>query len=128
MELYEFEVDFSLQDDGLHIRHRCFDAIQEELQELKEKVAQESSRGRQVEEELKKMREKIRDLKKLLMPQPETDYDRLESVFHAIEEELRLVKEEFAGEANSRNKMEDEMKKLREEFKEIKQIIMFCAT
>ncbi|KAJ4894831.1 Uncharacterized protein Rs2_21625 [Raphanus sativus] len=59
------------KDDGLHIRHRCFDAIEEELQELKEKVAHESIMRRQVEEELKKMREEIKDVKKLLMLQTE---------------------------------------------------------
>ena len=50
-----------------HSRHRCFDAIEEELVELKKEVAEESNSRMKMEDELKEMREDIRLLKELCM-------------------------------------------------------------
>ncbi|CAN6905727.1 unnamed protein product [Brassica oleracea] len=89
------------EDDGLHIRHRCFDAIKEELEELKKKVSEEAS-------------SRMND-------------DGLHSrhrCFDAIEEELVELKKEVAEESNSRMKMEDELKEMREDIRLLKELCM----
>ena len=43
---------FILQDDGFHIRHRCFNAIEEELEELKEEVVDQTKSQMKMEDEI----------------------------------------------------------------------------
>ncbi|KAG2266008.1 hypothetical protein Bca52824_073087 [Brassica carinata] len=50
-------------DDGFHIRHRYFYAIEEELEELKEEVADQEKNRMKMEDAIKKMREEINLLK-----------------------------------------------------------------
>ncbi|KAF3550420.1 hypothetical protein DY000_02010232 [Brassica cretica] len=110
------------EDDGLHIRHRCFDVIKEELEELKKKVAEEASSRMNVEDEVKKMREDIKLRKKLCI-----EDDGLHSrhrCYDAIEEELLELKKEVAEESNSRMKMEDELKEMREDIRLLKELCM----
>ncbi|KAF3519312.1 hypothetical protein DY000_02060237 [Brassica cretica] len=64
MSYYECK---EFEDHGFHIRHRCFDAIEEELQELKDQVAEEAKSRRKMEDEMKILREEIKELKELLM-------------------------------------------------------------
>ncbi|CAN6869689.1 unnamed protein product [Brassica oleracea] len=89
------------EDDGLHIRHRCFDAIKEELEELKKKVAEEAN-NRMNDDELHSRHR----------------------CFDAIEEELLELKNEVAEESNSRMKMEDELKEMREDIRLLKELCM----
>ncbi|KAG2328038.1 hypothetical protein Bca52824_010766 [Brassica carinata] len=55
------------EDDGFHIRHGCFNAFEEELEELNEKVAEEAKSRKKMVDEMKKMREDIKLLKELCM-------------------------------------------------------------
>ncbi|KAG2292672.1 hypothetical protein Bca52824_039341 [Brassica carinata] len=87
------------EDDGLHIRHPCFHAIKEELEELKKKVAEEASRRMNVEDEMKKMREDIKLLKELCIEVRNDDgLHSRQRCFDAIEEELLELKKEVAEE------------------------------
>ncbi|CAF1951696.1 unnamed protein product [Brassica oleracea] len=67
-------------------------------------------------DEMKKMREDIKLLKELCM---EGDEHRC---FDAIKERLQEVKEEVAEEAMIRKKMEDELKKMLEDIKLLKEL------
>ncbi|CDY30751.1 BnaC05g51480D [Brassica napus] len=55
------------EDDGFHIRHGCFNAFEEELEELNEKVAEEAKSQKKMVDEMKKMREDFKLLKELCM-------------------------------------------------------------
>ncbi|CAN6891385.1 unnamed protein product [Brassica oleracea] len=81
-------------------------------------------------DEMKKMREDIKLLKELCMRgissvsyifQNDGFHNR-HLCFDAIEEKLQEVKEEVAEEAMIRKKMEDEMKKLLEDIKLLKEL------
>ncbi|KAF2614942.1 hypothetical protein F2Q70_00012402 [Brassica cretica] len=92
-----------------------YECIEYELEDLKKKVAEEASRRMNVEDEIKKMREDIKLLKELCI-----EDDGLHSrqhCFDAIEEELLELKKEVAEESNSRMKMEDELKEMREDIR-----------
>ncbi|KAL0758855.1 hypothetical protein Bca101_075005 [Brassica carinata] len=113
------------EDDGLHIRHRCFDAIKEELEELKKKVSEEASSRMNVEDEMRKMREDIKLLKELCIEILQDDgLHSRHRCFDAIEEELVELKKEVAEESNSRMKMEDELKEMREDIRLLKELCM----
>ncbi|KAF3595643.1 hypothetical protein DY000_02020887 [Brassica cretica] len=104
------------EDDGFHIRRGCFNAFGEELEELNEKVAEEAKGRTKMVDEMKKMREDIKLLKELCM---EGDEHRC---FDAVKERLQEVKEEVAEEARIRKKMEDELKKMLEDIKLLKEL------
>ncbi|KAF3593615.1 hypothetical protein DY000_02021100 [Brassica cretica] len=108
------------EDDGLHIRHRCFEAIKEELEELKKKVSEEASSRMNVEDEMRKIREDIKLLKELCI-EDDGLYSR-HRCFDAIEEELVELKKEVSEESNSRMKMEDELKEMREDIRLLKEL------
>ncbi|KAG2315367.1 hypothetical protein Bca52824_018489 [Brassica carinata] len=55
------------KDDGLHIRHGCFSAIEEELDELKKQYREEVSLRCKLQYELAVMSTEIKELKKLIM-------------------------------------------------------------
>ncbi|KAG2305103.1 hypothetical protein Bca52824_033754 [Brassica carinata] len=55
------------EDDGLHIRHGCFSAIEEELDELKKQYREEVSLRCKLQYELAVMSTEIKELKKLIM-------------------------------------------------------------
>ncbi|KAG2332006.1 hypothetical protein Bca52824_003186 [Brassica carinata] len=55
------------EDDGLHIRHGCFSAIEEELDELKKQYREEVSFRCKLQYELAVMSTEIKELKKLIM-------------------------------------------------------------
>ncbi|KAG2306930.1 hypothetical protein Bca52824_026678 [Brassica carinata] len=55
------------EDDGLHIRHACLDAIEKELDMLKSEYADEVSLRRKLQYEIAQMREEMKELKKLNM-------------------------------------------------------------
>ncbi|CAG7885026.1 unnamed protein product [Brassica rapa] len=52
---------------GLHIRHYCLTALEEELDCLRSQYAEEVSLRRQLQFELAQMREEIKELKQLIM-------------------------------------------------------------
>ncbi|KAJ4901698.1 hypothetical protein Rs2_15649 [Raphanus sativus] len=56
-----------LKNDGLHIRHNCLTAFEEELDCLRSQYAQEVSLRRELQFELEQMREEIKELKQLIM-------------------------------------------------------------
>ena len=56
-----------LQDDGLHIRHDCLAALEEELDCLRSQYAEEVSLRRELQFELAQMREETKELKQLIM-------------------------------------------------------------
>uniref|UniRef100_A0A0D3BGU7 Ubiquitin-like protease family profile domain-containing protein n=1 Tax=Brassica oleracea var. oleracea TaxID=109376 RepID=A0A0D3BGU7_BRAOL len=60
MSYYECK---EFEDDGFHIRHRCFNAIEEELEELKEEVVDQAKSRMKMEDEIKEVREEINLLK-----------------------------------------------------------------
>ncbi|KAH0872397.1 hypothetical protein HID58_069759, partial [Brassica napus] len=118
-----------ISDDGLHIRHPCFDAIKEELEELKQKVAEEANSRMNVGDKMKKMREDIKLLKELCIEVRNEVYknDGLHSrhrCFHVIEEERLELKKEVAEDSKSRMKMEDELKEMREDIRLLKELCM----
>ncbi|KAG2308110.1 hypothetical protein Bca52824_027858 [Brassica carinata] len=55
------------KNDGLHIRHDCLAALEEELDCLRSKYAEEVSLCRELQFELAQMREEIKELKQLIM-------------------------------------------------------------
>ncbi|CAN6860856.1 hypothetical protein Bca4012_044486 [Brassica carinata] len=111
------------EDDGFHIRHGCFNAFEEELEELNEKVAEEAKSRKKMVDEMKKMREDIKLLKELCMEGDENDgFHNRHRCFDAIKEKLQEVKEEVAEEARIRKTMEDELKKMLEDIKLLKEL------
>ncbi|KAG2265456.1 hypothetical protein Bca52824_072535 [Brassica carinata] len=111
------------EDDGFHIRHGCFNAFEEELEELNEKVAEEAKSRKKMVDEMKKMREDIKLLKELCMEADENDgFHNRHRCFDAIKERLQEVKEEVAEEAMIQKKMEDEWKKMLEDIKLLKEL------
>nr|VDD29697.1 unnamed protein product [Brassica oleracea] len=55
------------KNDGLHIRHDCLTALEEELDCLRSQYAEEVSLRRELQFELAQMREEIKELKQLIM-------------------------------------------------------------
>ncbi|CAN7032794.1 unnamed protein product [Brassica oleracea var. botrytis] len=111
------------QDDGFHIRHGCFNAFGEELEELNEKVAVEAKSRKKMVDEKKKVREDIKLLKELCMEGDENDgFHNRHRCFDAIKERLQEIKEEVAEEARIRKKIEDELKKMLEDIKLLKEL------
>ncbi|KAG2275279.1 hypothetical protein Bca52824_057834 [Brassica carinata] len=55
------------ENDGLHIRHDCLTALEEELDCLRSQYAEEVSLRRELQFELAQMREEIKELKQLIM-------------------------------------------------------------
>ncbi|KAL0677032.1 hypothetical protein Bca4012_005013 [Brassica carinata] len=55
------------KNDGLHIRHECLTALEEELDCLRSQYAEEVSLRRELQFELAQMREEIKELKQLIM-------------------------------------------------------------
>ncbi|KAG2256831.1 hypothetical protein Bca52824_076125 [Brassica carinata] len=55
------------KNDGLHIRHDCLTALEEELDCLSSQYAEEVSLRRELQFELAQMREEIKELKQLIM-------------------------------------------------------------
>ncbi|KAG2305290.1 hypothetical protein Bca52824_033941 [Brassica carinata] len=55
------------EDDSLHIRHSCLDAIEEEVDMLKCQYREEVSLRRKLQDEVEEMRKDIQELKNLLM-------------------------------------------------------------
>ncbi|KAL0702652.1 hypothetical protein Bca4012_058774 [Brassica carinata] len=55
------------KNDGLHIRHDCLAALEEELDCLRSQYAEEVSLRRELQFELAQMREEIKELKQLIM-------------------------------------------------------------
>ncbi|KAL0723022.1 hypothetical protein Bca4012_037621 [Brassica carinata] len=53
------------KNDGLHIRHDCLAALEEELDCLRSQYAEEVSLRRELQFELAQMREEIKELKQL---------------------------------------------------------------
>ncbi|KAJ4867704.1 Uncharacterized protein Rs2_50751 [Raphanus sativus] len=62
-----FYVCKDFKNDGLHIRHNCLTAIEEELDCLRIQYAQEVALRRELQFELQQMREEIKELKQLIM-------------------------------------------------------------
>ncbi|KAL0655846.1 hypothetical protein Bca4012_076430 [Brassica carinata] len=118
MSYYECK---EFENDGFHIRHGCFNAFEEELKELHEKVAEEAKSRKKMVDEMKKMREDIKLFKELCIEGNDGFHNR-HPCFDAIEEKLQEVKEEVAEEARIRKKMEDEMKKMLEDIKLLKEL------
>ncbi|CAF1961968.1 unnamed protein product [Brassica napus] len=117
-------------NDGFHIRHGCVNAFEEELKELHEKVAEEAKSRKKMVDEMKKMREDIKLFKELCIEGVSSlsyilqndGFHNRHRCFDAIEEKLQEVKEEVAEEARIRKKMEDEMKKMLEDIKLLKEL------
>ncbi|KAG2314851.1 hypothetical protein Bca52824_017973 [Brassica carinata] len=64
----ESEDDYFVEpNDGLHIRHDCLAAFQEELDCLRSQYAEEVSLRHELQFELAQMREEIKELKQLIM-------------------------------------------------------------
>ncbi|KAL0854765.1 hypothetical protein Bca101_059917 [Brassica carinata] len=55
------------KNDGLHIRHECLAALEEELDYLRSQYAEEVSLRRELQFQLAKMREEIKEFKQLIM-------------------------------------------------------------
>ncbi|KAL0804471.1 hypothetical protein Bca101_096961 [Brassica carinata] len=55
------------KNNGLHIRHDCLTALEEELDCLRSQYAEEVSLRRELQFELAQMREEIKELKQLIM-------------------------------------------------------------
>ncbi|KAG2271369.1 hypothetical protein Bca52824_065924 [Brassica carinata] len=55
------------EDDGLHIRRACHDAIEEEFDVMKSKFREEISLHRKLQFEVEEMSKDIQELKNLLM-------------------------------------------------------------
>ncbi|KAF2543399.1 hypothetical protein F2Q68_00031681 [Brassica cretica] len=110
--------------DGFHIRHGCFNAFEEELEELNEKVAEEAKSRKKMVDEMKKMCEDIKLLKELFhyLVSFRMMGFTIGIAFNAIKERLQEVKEEVAEEARIRKKMEDELKKMLEDIKLLKEL------
>ncbi|CAH8355185.1 unnamed protein product [Eruca vesicaria subsp. sativa] len=56
----------SFKDDGLHIRHRCVFAMEEELTEVKKEAAEVRKRLCKMEYKISEMREEMKQLKELV--------------------------------------------------------------
>ncbi|CAG7896968.1 unnamed protein product, partial [Brassica rapa] len=78
------------KNDGLHIRHDCLTALEEELDCLRSQYAEEVSLRRELQFELAQMREEIKELKQLIM--------LIELAKAGLKEEIRegLETDEFA--------------------------------
>ncbi|CAN6998948.1 unnamed protein product [Brassica rapa subsp. trilocularis] len=76
-------------DDGFHIRHGCFNAFEEELEELNEKVAEEAKSRKKMVDEMKKMCEDIKLLKELCIEGDENDgFHNRHRCFDSVKEKL----------------------------------------
>ncbi|KAF2587176.1 hypothetical protein F2Q70_00036486 [Brassica cretica] len=94
-----------------------------QLEELNEKVAEEAKSRKKMVDEMKKMREDIKLLKELCMEGDEYDgFHNRHRCFDAIKERLQGVKEEVAEDARIRKKTEDELKKILEDIKLLKEL------
>uniref|UniRef100_M4F1H7 Zinc finger GRF-type domain-containing protein n=1 Tax=Brassica campestris TaxID=3711 RepID=M4F1H7_BRACM len=71
------------KNDGLHIRHDCLTALEEELDCLRSQYAEEVSLRRELQFELAQMREEIKELKQLIMPR-QNDVAKYKRFFYSL--------------------------------------------